>query len=169
VNVSAVTDDVTSLSLSPEDMKALGYSEAQSRLDAIFSKDIATIKRVKANSHNFDFKTLERQYDLMFVDGDHSYAGVFNDTKKVFPIRKDGKSIIVWHDYGFDTESVRYSTLKGILDGIPHEKHKHLYHVSNTMCAIYIEEPKFETSVVSFPSFPNKQFSLQIQAKPFKG
>lgn len=99
---------------------------------------------------------------------DHSYEGVLNDSKKVFSLRKNEKSIIVWHDYGSSTEIVRHTTLKAILDGIPKDKHHNLYHVSNTMCAIYIEKIDLLTYYTKFPSFPNKVFSLKIRAKKLK-
>ena len=88
-----------------------------------------------------------------------------SDSKKVFLLREDEGSVIVWHDYGFNTEDVRYSTLNGILDGIPVEKPKNLFHVSNTMCAIYMENKQFGTKFTKFPSAPNKKFSVQLKAE----
>lgn len=83
----------------------------------------------------------------------------------MFSLRKNSQSIIVWHDYGFHTENTRYTTLKGILDGIPEEKHKNLYHVSNTMCAVYIENLELPTQFTKFPSFPDKKFSIRIKGE----
>lgn len=50
---------------------------------------------------------------------------------------ENGKSIIVWHDYGFDPEGVRYSTLKAILDGIPKITIK-TYIMFQIRCVLYI-------------------------------
>ncbi len=164
-NVNDVTTDCTSLTLSANDMREMNFGDPFIKVHGIFSNHIDTIHRVEANSHNYDFGQLNKKFDLIFVDGDHSYKGVVNDTKKVWPLLKNGKSIIVWHDYGFGTEDTRYTTLKGILDGIPKEKHKHLYHVSNTMCAIYMEDMELKTQFTRFPSFPNKRFSLRVKAE----
>jgi predicted O-methyltransferase YrrM len=165
-NVSEVADKCTSITLSPKEMSELNLSKEFIEVHGIFSKDKKNITEILHNSRNFDFNSFKQKFDLIFIDGDHSYEGVLNDTIKTFNLRKDSSSVIVWHDYGFSTEIVRYSVLKAILDGVPSEKHKNLYHVSNTMCAIYIENQKFTTYKTTFPTFPNKIFSLRIKACP---
>lgn len=166
VNVADITTDCTSVTLSANEMKELNFGEDFIKVHGVFSNHLDTIQKVEINSHTFDFNTLNKKFDLIFVDGDHSYEGVLNDTKKVFPLRKNENSVIVWHDYGFGTEDVRYSTLQAILDGIPKENHKNLYHVSNTMCAIYLENNNLETNTIKSPSFPNKKFNITISAEP---
>ncbi len=168
VNVSNITRDCTSLTLSADEMRELNFGEDFIKVHGVFSNHLDTIKRIGANSHTYDFNQLNKKFDLIFVDGDHSYKGVLNDTKKVFPLRKNENSIIVWHDYGFHTENTRYTTLKAILDGVPKEKHKNLYHVSNTICAVYIENLELSTQFTKFPSFPDKKFSIKITGEEIK-
>ena len=168
VNVSNVTKDCTSLTLSGDEMKSLNFSDEFIKVHGVFSDKIETITKIEQNSQNFDFNQLNKVFDLIFIDGDHSYEGVLNDSRKVFPLRKNNKSIIVWHDYGFHTENVRYTTLKAILDGIPRDKHKNLFHISNTMCAVYIENINLSTHQAKFPSYPNKSFSLKVKGKKFE-
>ncbi|MBE0673970.1 MAG: class I SAM-dependent methyltransferase, partial [Bacteroidales bacterium] len=167
VNVSDVTEDCTSLTLSADEMRQLNFGEEFIKVHGVFSNHIQSIKRIEANSHTFDFNKLDKKFDLIFIDGDHSYEGVLNDTRKVFQLRKNQNSVIVWHDYGFHTEDARYTTLKAILDGVPKEKHKNLYHVSNTMCAVYIETIDLPKQFTKFPSYPDKKFSLKIKGEVF--
>lgn len=164
-NVSEVAAHCTSLTLSPDEMKSLGFKKGFIDVHEIFSKNTKNISEILHNSQTYDFSKIGKSFDLIFIDGDHSYKGVLNDTQKTFNLRKDTSSAIVWHDYGYSPETVRYSVLKAILDGIPPEKHKNLYHVSNTMCAVYIENWNRPTYKTAFPTFPNKKFSLQVKVE----
>lgn len=134
-------------------MLEMGLSQGFVDLHGLYSKGVNNITEILANSRTFDFDRLGKQFDLIFIDGDHTYEGVLNDTKKTFNLRKDSSSVIVWHNYGFLMETVRPSVLKAIMHGIPKEKHKNLYHVSNTMCAVYIENKNFKNLRNKIPHF----------------
>ncbi|MGA7076617.1 MAG: class I SAM-dependent methyltransferase [Halobacteriota archaeon] len=165
VNVAEIADKCVAITLSEEEMREMKLSESFIRVHGIFSKENESIRMIYHNSQTFDFTQLNEKFDLIFVDGDHSYQGVLNDTKKVYDLRKNSRSVIVWHDYGFSTERVRYSVLSAILEGIPADKHQHLFHVSNTLCAVYVEGQKFKTYETKFPMVPDKVFSLQLQTR----
>jgi hypothetical protein len=113
----------------------------------------------------FDFSSLGKKYDLIFVDGDHTYEGVLSDTRNVFGLRKGPESVIVWHDYALTPDRFRPSVAAAILDGVPREYHKNLFHVSNTLCAVYMENCHLPTSMAAFPTRPNKSFSLRLEGK----
>ncbi|HOO99618.1 MAG TPA: class I SAM-dependent methyltransferase [Bacteroidales bacterium] len=163
-NIYEVTDDCTSVTLSEAEMLQIGKNINYAKVHGIFTKNLKDLKTIEQNSRSFDFGSLNRKFDLIFIDGDHSYEGVLNDTRKTLSLRRNSKSVIVWHDYGMSTEMVRYSVLAGILDGIPKELHQNLYHVSNTLCAVYIENGSFNTYFTNFPSTPNKVFTIEMRA-----
>jgi hypothetical protein len=164
-NVYDVTKDCTSITLSEEEMRGMKISEDFIKVHGIFSRNLDNLKTIKHNSQTFDFSELNKKFDLIFIDGDHSYEGVLTDTKNSFKIRKNENSILVWHDYGNSTENVRHSVLAAILNGIPKEYHKNLYHVSNTLCAVYIENKEYNTYFTNFPTLPNKSFSIKLATK----
>lgn len=164
-NVYEVTKDCTSITLAEDEMRGMNLSEDFIKVHGIFSKNMKNLKTIKHNSQTYDFDQLNKKFDLIFIDGDHSYEGVLTDTINSFKIRKGRSSIIAWHDYGNSPEKVRHSVLAAILDGVPVEFHKNLYHVSNTLCAVYIENMKFDTSFTKFPTYPNKVFSIRVSAE----
>jgi hypothetical protein len=75
-------------------------------------------------------------------------------------------SIVIWHDYGKDPVTIVYETLAGILEGVPQNLHKNLYHVSNTLCAVYTTR-KFPTSILKTPAIPNKKFKVTLEYSKF--
>lgn len=119
--------------------------------------------QIFANSMTFDFSTLKKKFDVIFIDGDHSYAGILNDTIKAEPLLKDEHSIIVWHDYMYDPETLRPSTLHAIRAGLSKEKQSHVYHVKNTLCAIYIQGQFHSVEQSGKISTPTSSFEIDIK------
>ncbi len=161
-NVSEFAKHCTSLTLSLKQMEEFNFKPTLLKSANMFSNDIKNLTLIEDNSLTYDFSKLGK-FDLIFIDGDHTYNGVKSDTKNVFENLIHENSIIVWHDYTYYTETVRHEVLAGILDGIPSEFHKNLYHVSNTMCAIYTTK-EVKSSMLNFPTVPNKTFKVQVQA-----
>lgn len=164
-NVAEVASHCTSITLSPHEMRSRRISQDFIDVHGVFSRSATNVTEILHDSRTLDFGALRPEYDLIFIDGDHSYEGVLNDTRKTFGLRRNSTSVVIWHDYGFAPETVRHTVMKGILDGVPGEKHKHLYHVSNTMCAIYLEGREFATSLTRFPTYPNKKFAVRVKAE----
>lgn len=73
-------------------------------------------------------------YDLIFIDADHAYAGVKNDTELVLPLVSPN-GYIVWHDYAnwgyFDGKNGVPEYLKGLSERLP------IAHVIGSDVAIY--------------------------------
>lgn len=63
------------------------------------------IAQIHMDSREFDTAQYRRQFDFVFVDGDHSYDLVMNDTQKAFDLIKEG-GIIIWHDYAPKSEGL---------------------------------------------------------------
>lgn len=162
-NVATVAAECVSLSLSNDDMAARGWSPGYLENNGLFLDGLPNLTRIGQDSQTFDFSSLGT-FDMMFVDGDHTYRGVKNDTENVFRLLKDKRSIIVWHDYGAEYDTPAWSVMAGILDGCPSAERKHLYHVSNTLCAIYIRD-QFVTHFAEHPVVPDKVFSVRITSR----
>jgi len=164
-NVAPLTSTCVSLSLSPAQQAQAGFSNSMIRQDGFFitPHQYPNITCINCDTLNFDFSTLEQKFDLIFIDGDHHAAAVASDTHNVLPLLKDDNSMIVWHDYATSPEKVRWAVLAGILDGLPPEEHRYLYHASNTLCAIYTRR-RFPAAHREFAITPDKFFEVTIRA-----
>jgi predicted O-methyltransferase YrrM len=140
-NVASVSKTGTTLSLPDQTMLEMGMDKKYVALHRFFSKDLKNVVHIQANSLTFDYASLNKKFDLLFIDGDHHYESVKKDTANAFSILKNNESIIVWHDYGHSPSDIRWDVFRGILDGTPADKRKYLYRVSNTLCAIYTTQP----------------------------
>ena len=163
-NVAEVAKECYTLNLSREEIINLGLSEKYADLHAFFSKNVENIKHLYGNTLQFDFESLgaQQKFDLIFIDGDHHYDYVKKDTENVFRHLVHENSIVVWHDYGYSSAEVRKEVYAAILDGIPADKHENLYHVSNSLCAIYTREKPL-TYQLEVPAKPNKKFQINIR------
>ena len=167
VNIASVAIECTSISLSEKELQQQGATKEEISVQRIFSKNLSNIKHIEHNSQTFDFSSIGK-FDLIFIDSDHSYEGVKKDTKNVFKVLKNDNSIIVWHDYSNLTgNTIKWGVFAGILDGCPKENLQNLYHVSNTMCAIYMNKKLIGTDIPS--QIPNKTFTINISSKKFSG
>ncbi len=163
-NVAEIASHCSAITLSEDEMRAKELSEDFIDVHGFFSKNLKNISMYYHDSTTFDFSQLNETFDLIFIDGDHSYETIIKDTQNVLKLLKNENSIIVWHDYGYNSEVVRFSVLAGILDAIPKEYHQKLFHVSNSLCAIYFNWIG-TTKFIKFPEKPNKSFDINISAK----
>ncbi len=162
-NISKIAKECVSISLSDQELKKLGNSKEYIDAQRLFSKKLKNVQHISHNSHTYDYSQIGK-FDLIFVDGDHSYLGVKKDTENVFKLRRNKKSIIVWHDGGKSTETTNWSVLAGILDGCPENERKFLYRISNTLCVAYIPE-KIKSGMLTFPQSPTKIFKIKISSE----
>jgi len=161
VNVADVCSLCYTLDLNPKDVN----DKTEAELIGFFSKKDARIKQLYGDSRTFDFAGLNQKFDVVFIDGNHHYEYVKGDTENVFEHLLHENSIVIWHDYGFDAVSPRFETMAAILDGMPAEKRKNLYHISNTICAVYINKD-LPTSKLRDVRIPDKKFNIKLESRP---
>ena len=163
-NVASVSKECVTLNLSDEDLLKMGMDKNYVGLHRFFSKDLKNVIHIQGNSQTFNYSDYYKRFDLIFIDGDHHYESVKNDTMNAFRLLKDDDSVIVWHDYGHNPDDVRWDVLKGILDGTPSDKRNNLYRVSNTLCAICTTK-QINSDFTEPYSTPKKFFSITIKSK----
>jgi len=136
-NVAEVAEECTSMNLSEEEMTEIGLDPLYIDQHAMFSEELNNVTHLKENSLDFDFNSMNRRFDLIFIDGDHHFDSICKDSSNIFKHLVHENSIVVWHDYAWQPGHIRYETMAAILKGVPEEFHKNLYAVRNTLCAIY--------------------------------
>ncbi len=139
-NLSEDCSECFTMDLPDNEKQALGMSKEYIALHAILSKHLKNVTHIKANSFHYDFSSLNRKFDLIFIDGDHHYKAVVNDTKLVFQHLVHDNTVVVWHDYAYNPGKVRNEVFAAISDSVESTKHHHLYYVKNTLCAVYLPQ-----------------------------
>lgn len=164
INVADITELCYSLNLSKKEFEDLGLPPEYIEAQAFLSKDNPRITHLEGDSKKFDFSALNQKFDVIFIDGNHDYDYVLSDTKRVFEHLVHENSVVVWHDYAYSPESIRYEVYKAIMDAIPKSNHENLYHVANTMCAIYTTK-KLESIELVTPVNPEVLYRIKIQSR----
>jgi predicted O-methyltransferase YrrM len=90
------------------------------------------ITQLFCDSKSFDETPYAHSMDMIFVDADHTYPSVINDTKKALRMLKNDESgkVILWHDL-----RQRSDVERGILELCDRNK---IRHIKDTMLAIYV-------------------------------
>jgi hypothetical protein len=161
-NVAAVSAQCYTLNLSAEEMRSMGMSKPYIDLHGFYSKKLNNVVHLQGNSLSFDFTPYRNKMDLVFVDGDHHYESVLQDSKTAFSLLKDTSSIIVWHDYTNGPEVVRWEVFRGIYEATPADKRKHLYKVANTQCAVYYPYA-VQSTAAAYPQTPELNFEVEMR------
>lgn len=166
-NVAQVAKECFTLNLPHQSLKAMGFSDDYVAQIGIFSSQHPNVIQLWGNSLEFDFAALNRRFDLIFIDGDHHYDVVKNDTAKVFNHLVHDNTIVVWHDYAINPEEIRYEVFAGILDALPSHLHKHLFHVTNTLSAVFIRKD-LPVSDYRYYSTPHHYFKVTLETIALK-
>lgn len=152
------------LCLTDQEMRKLGMHERTLNSHRLFSKDLKNVVQLRGDSRSFDYEGLDQKFDLVFIDGDHHYDFIKNDTEKVFRHLVHQKSVVVWHDYGFHPDQVRFEVMAAILDGVGPVRASRVYHVAHTKSAIFTGK-EYPSKPADFPVVPEEYYELQVTRK----
>lgn len=139
-NVAPFVEQVYSLNLDDTNLLNRGSSPEYVAQIGMLCKSLANVTLLKGDSTQFDLGPYYNQCDLIFIDGDHNYTTLVQDTQNALKLRRNPNSIIVWHDYAHEPNHIRHEVLLAILDAVPEDLHSFLYHVSNTKCAVLLNK-----------------------------
>ncbi len=159
-----VAKDCFTLCLPDKEMEKRGIDKKVIRMHGMFSHGLANVTHLRGDSRTFDFSSLKRKFDLVFIDGDHHYDYILQDTRNVLKYLVHENSIVVWHDYGNTPEDVRFEVLAAILDGTGAEFHSRIFHAGHTKCAVLINGA-IDSKKPDFPVWPESYFNVILKLK----
>jgi hypothetical protein len=163
VNVIPYTNSTYSISLGKEELYSICKNQDFVEVESILlNKTYCNFTKIDHNSQTFDFESLNKKFDVIFVDGDHSENGVYLDTKNVFKLLKNEESVIIWHDFGHSPSDYRYDVIAGALKGMPKEEWGSIYRVRNTLCGIYSKKNILSTLDKNIYK-PNATFKVHFE------
>ncbi len=127
---------ITSLTLGPDQVKNLNKENIDNKISfrILFSgTDVENkINIIFEDSTKFDESKYINKFDLIFIDGGHTYSVVKNDTEKSFKmLNKNG--IILWHDYVPGKQSAK--NVVNYLNEI--SKEKKILNIRNTSLCVF--------------------------------
>ena len=161
-NVAEVASMCTTLNLSSKEMSEMGLAQRYIDLHGLYSRNLTNVTQLEGNTLTFDFQSLKKNFDLVFIDGDHHFEMVKNDTRKVFDHVVHDKTVVVWHDYARNPENIRYEVMAGILDGCPESLHGNIVHVAHTLCAVCFPV-RYPGTVLDAPVIPSGFFKIDLR------
>jgi hypothetical protein len=150
------------LCLTDEEMRALGMHERSIASHRQFSRDLENVMQHRGDSRTFDFAGVGKKFDLVFIDGDHHHDTIVSDTRNVFGHLAHENTVVVWHDYGFHPDRVRFEVMAAILEGAGPERSGLIYHAAHTKCAIYTGK-RLETRKPEFPVIPGEYYTFDMK------
>ncbi len=163
-NLADVAENCISISLEKNDPRNVEYIETNLNKENFcyyFSEKKNNIKSIFADTKTFDFSTLNTNFDLVFIDGDHSYEGVRNDTEKVFNIIDPEHCIVVWHDFKNIYNKALPNTINAVIDALSPDMLSRIHLVDTNICGIYL--PKKYSGTIPCYQDRNEIFSYNIK------
>jgi predicted O-methyltransferase YrrM len=94
------------------------------------------IEVIFIDSRKFNTEKYLRKFDLIFIDGGHTYSIVKDDSEKAFKMLSN-KGLIIWHDYVVGKESCK-DVCKYINEL---EKGKKIFHIKDTSMCFFKNNP----------------------------
>ena len=119
---------VTTLNLDPSEDTRYGPYIGKLIKDSPYGERIT---QIFSDSNKFDTTPYAKSMDYIFIDADHSYDAVRNDTEKSLEMLAPG-GVIVWHDYAPKSPGV-YGYLQEL------SLQRSLFRIKNTCLVLYID------------------------------
>lgn len=162
--VAEVVDQCYSISL-PDDHPSVSYAFDhfchKENFSRHFSHNKENIINFQENSFEFNYDKIQKNIDLVFIDGDHSYQSICKDTENIFSKCGYEDTIVVWHDFKNLYNELVLTTYQAVKDTLPEQYLGNLFAVQGNYCGVYI--PKKHQHLFNYNEDRNKVFSYKVE------
>lgn len=137
--ISEIAEKCYSITLPDDTLEDFFKSKNKNNFGSYFMRDKENIICFNENSREFDYSKVKSKVDLVFIDGDHSYEGIYHDSKNIFKFIDLDNTIVVWHDFKAGYH-YRIDTIRAVYNSLPSKMHRNIFAVDNNICGIYIPD-----------------------------
>lgn len=163
-NIYDLCDEIVSISL-PDDCEELNNlfkRKKTANFAGAFLKEKNKLKRVLQDSMTVDFDKLNFKPNISFIDGLHTYEGVYSDTKNIIKISNMKESFIIWHDIKNNKSEYNSDVVKAVYDALGDKYFKNVYSFDLNMCGIYVPDKYLEDFYKFKRTKSNEFYSFDI-------
>jgi predicted O-methyltransferase YrrM len=141
----------------PEDVTICTVDVSEQHGASYRGLDVARKITRKVGRITPDLFAAGEKYDLIFVDADHDFASVMNDTEVAFKVLAE-HGVILWHDYRQDGY---FHGMCGVPEALNHfAKTRAICAINGTWLAIFSNHPGWETAALK--KTPSKKLSGSV-------
>lgn len=125
--------EIFTLDLPLDEVPPMGRGGYEIGKDFIGTQEASRIRQLHGRSETFDFSPYYGTMDLVFVDADHSFDAVKNDTLKALKLVRNG-GLIIWDDYRYLPCHIGCRGVADYLHSVAHEIP--IYQIEGTRLAV---------------------------------
>lgn len=141
-NIYDLCDEIYSISLPDESIELIDFFDSKNinNFSGYFLKNKLKVKRIFGNSLNMNFDELDCKPEIAFIDGLHTYDGIYSDTKNIMKIINMSENFIIWHDMKNVFWEYNNEFLSAVHDAIGEKYINNIFCFDTSMCGIYVPD-----------------------------
>lgn len=161
-------DEIYSISLADDEKNSVEFFSKKDleNFTGYFLKSKSKLTRIIEDSLKLNFEKLNYAPELTFIDGLHTYKGVYSDTKNIISIINMEENFIIWHDMKNSFREYNYDLLNAVYDALGEKYFKNVFLFDNNMCGIYVPNKYLNDFEKYEKTTRNELYSYDLIVKP---
>lgn len=160
-------DEFLSISLPDDYVSSVKFFEERGleNFSGYFLRDKKKLRRIIGDSMKLDFNSINYKPDISYIDGSHTYKGVYSDLTNIIKITDMNEGFIILHDMknGFLRKSKEL--LSAAYGALGEKYSKNFFCFDESMCGIYVPDKYIEDFIQFRKKEKNKMYSYDLSIK----